>query len=63
MYLLLNRKFSSIMDVQKGELSYTAGTDVKTARILDISLDVSQKLQIDLPLIRLHHFQASIQRP
>lgn len=34
---------------RKGELSYTVGRDVKTATTLDIGLDVSQKLEVDLP--------------
>lgn len=37
------------MDVPKKELLHTAGRDVKIASPLDISLDVSQKLEIDLP--------------
>lgn len=42
-------QFSKITDVPKGELLYTAGRDAKTSSTLDISLDVSQKLGIDIP--------------
>lgn len=37
------------MGVPKGELLHTAGRDVKTASTLDIRLDVSQKLELDIP--------------